>query len=288
MSTNKSQILTHRWIEPLNDNFSFLESSKDAFQNQLDRGFWLEFDVNFSKDNVCFVFHDNTLKRISNWQDMRHFSEIDREEIKRLPFGQWQFTTLEELILSINQARVQWEFSALHIKHTFQKPIYIDIISETMNKVSSVLQDKLFIFDVTVESALYFKKKCKDILLFASVAHEYDRERYNKCVGNTLLSLETVLANKPLFNWVRLDERDRKDYQGSKKLYTDNLFRLCKKNWLYTAVVSPELHNTSPWLLWWEAHEDCASNQSLKTRINEIISYEPDFICTDYPQYYGK
>jgi hypothetical protein len=38
------------------------------------------------------------------------------------------------------------------------------------------------------------------------------------------------------------------------------------------------LHNSSPWLLWWEVHEDVWNIE----RILEIENLKPDFICSDY------
>ena len=46
--------------------------------------------------------------------------------------------------------------------------------------------------------------------------------------------------------------------------------------------MAPELHSKSPWLLWWEKHEDSENINKWHSRIKEIIELKPDFICTDY------
>jgi len=60
---NRSQILTHRGLEPSKPDF-FPESSIEAFINQLHRGFGIEFDPNFVKDGIV-INHDSNLKRIT-------------------------------------------------------------------------------------------------------------------------------------------------------------------------------------------------------------------------------
>ena len=57
-------IITHRGLEPSNPSF-WPESSYEAFEDQLKRGFGIEFDPNFCKDGIV-VSHDSTLKRITN------------------------------------------------------------------------------------------------------------------------------------------------------------------------------------------------------------------------------
>ena len=83
-----------------------------------------------------------------------------------------------------------------------------------------------------------------------------------------------------------MDEWDRKDRNGEKKLYTTEIMNEFKSLWLKTAIISPELHAKSPWLLWWEFHEDAETEEKLKKRIWEIKTLWTDFLCTDYLDYY--
>ncbi len=81
------QILTHRGLEPRNPNFRFLESTQEAFENHLSRGFGLEFDPNFSCDEVCFVFHDDTLNRATEGVDTRATTDVTWDEIQISKFA---------------------------------------------------------------------------------------------------------------------------------------------------------------------------------------------------------
>ena len=73
---NKIIILTHRGLEPNRLDF-YPESSYEAFENQIKRGFGIEFDPLFCKDGII-VSHDKNLARITNGLDNRNFSKIPR------------------------------------------------------------------------------------------------------------------------------------------------------------------------------------------------------------------
>ena len=278
------QIITHRWLEPLNNNFKFIESSKEAFINHLERWYWLEFDINFSKDMVPFIFHDWCLERITNWKDKRNFDEINIEEILSYNLNWNSFISFEELVKNISKYRKDWEYSALHLKSKFQEEKYIDVMLDILNKYENI-ESKIFIFDVKIETAQYLKSKNKNIKLFPSISHKYDIERYNSCTGNTLYSIEDFLDNLDIFDWVWLDEWDRKDIGWEKTLYNKEVFNIIKKENKLIGLVTPELHAKSPWLLWWEAHEDCKNLNILKSRFKEIVDLNPDFICSDYLEF---
>ncbi len=277
-------IITHRWLEPLNLEFKFTESSSEAFENHLYRWYWIEFDINKSKDNKYFIFHDKWFSRISKWKNNQFFNELDYFEIKKIGKDYWiNFILFEDLVWFIIKFHKNNVYSALHLKSTFQDKSTIDYIVWIFNKYD--LYEKIFIFDVKIDTAKYIKSIDKNIKLYPSVAHNYDIERYNKYTWWTLLSLLEVIANKDLFDWVWLDEWDRKNSFGNKKFYSNELFNKLKKLWLKISLVTPELHGKSPWLLWWEIHEDSLNEEILINRINEIKSLNPDYICSDNIQF---
>ncbi len=278
------QIITHRWLEPLNKNFNFTESSKEAFLNQLERWFWLEFDINFSSDLFPFVFHDSNLTRITNGEDKRNFSDLSEKEILNYNLNWNFFIWFEELIKNISSFRNIWEYSALHLKAKFQEKKYINIMLDVLKKYKNI-ENKIFIFDLKIETAKYIKSINTNIKLFPSVAHEYDIIRYNFSTWWTLLTINEFIENKDLFDWVWLDEWDRKDVNWEKTLYNKEIFDIIKKENKFIWLVTPELHAKSPGLLWWEAHEDCKNLDILKWRFKEIISLNPDFICSDYLEF---
>lgn len=275
-------IITHRGLEPSKKNFP-AESSFEAFNNHLSRGFGIEFDINFTKDGKAVIFHDAGLERITKGKDKRIFADMVSEETKttQLQNGN-RLCFFDELLSIINSAGVK-NISALHLKGRFQEKKYLDILLSYLTDNKKTLS-RLFIFDVKIETAKYLKDKMPELNLAPSVAHAYDIKRYDGAANGTLLSIEEVIKNKDLFSWVWLDEWDLTDENGGiKKFYTPEVFEIFKKNKLKIALVTPELHGASPGLLGKEAHPD-AKKDRLFGRIKKIINLKPDALCTDYPE----
>ncbi|MCR4263592.1 MAG: hypothetical protein NUV98_02635 [Candidatus Roizmanbacteria bacterium] len=277
-------IITHRGLEPSRNNF-FPESSIEAFQDQLNRGFGLEFDPNFVKDGIV-VSHDATLERITNGTDTRSFQEISENEATSFEYGKkkkGRMPTLEELLTAMNSAPAI--VHALHFKGTFQtrKKNSTWLLNEIEN--FPTLWDHLVVFDVLPDTAVRFKKQNEHLHIAPSVAHPYDIKRYNKAVSGTLMTIEESISHRDIYDWVLLDEWDLSDENGkTKKLHTKENYEKLKKAGFNIALVTPELHGTSPGLLGGEAHPDAKNNERLFERIEEIIELEPDAIITDYPE----
>ncbi|MBU3913711.1 MAG: hypothetical protein KKE50_06485, partial [Nanoarchaeota archaeon] len=118
-----------------------------------------------------------------------------------------------------------------------------------------------------------------------SVAHQWDIERFNSFVGNTLISVSSALINKKVYDWAWLDEWDLKDRENkTKKTYTQENFEILKNAGYKVALVTPELHRTSPEGYGLESHPDAENKERLFERIEEIISLKPDALCTDYSE----
>lgn len=275
-------IITHRGLEPSKENFP-AESSFEAFDDHLNRGYGIEFDVSFTKDNSIVLFHDAGLERITKGEDKRIFVDMVSEEIKAMQLQNGnRLCFLDELLSIINSASVK-NISALHLKGKFQEKKYLDILLSYFADNKKAFKN-LFVFDVKIETAKYLKDKMPELNLAPSVAHAYDIKRYNEAASGTLLSIEEVIKNKYLFSWVWLDEWDLADKNGGiKKFYTPEIFEIFKKNKLKIALVTPELHGASPGLLGNEAHPD-AEKGRLFGRIKEIINLKPNALCTDYPE----
>jgi glycerophosphoryl diester phosphodiesterase len=249
----RPNIITHRGLDPDIEGFP-PESSIEAFENHLQRGYGIEFDIQPS-DGKLVVSHNKELQG------------------KKPP-------TIDEVLALMsryNDSRI----SAIHYKGRFQNSQTSDLL---LAAISPEIESKLIVFDVTIETAAYIKAKRKGIRLAPSVSHQFDIERYNSVVGETLIPTEKAIASKDLFDWVWLDEWDRTDAEGKRKtLYSKETFDLFRKNSLKIALVTPELHATSPGLLGSESHEDGRDIGSLEKRIAEIVALEPDAICTDHP-----
>lgn len=276
-----AQIITHRGLDPSRPGHP-KESSLEAFLNQLKRGYGLEFDLQFTKDREIVINHSPNLASISGGQDERSFADLTESEIVSLSFDGCHLASLETLLAMIDGSD-KGGLNAIHLKYSWQSPEYLDIILEKLER-AEIDFEHFVMFDVKIEAARYLKKKCPQLSLAPSVAHPFDIQRYNGAVGETLLSFDEVRSNCALFDWVWLDEWDLADEGGrTKKLYTAETFDFFRRLGLKIALVTPELHRTSPGLLGGEAHADAETQERLFTRLAEILSLRPDAVCTDYP-----
>ena len=255
-----TKVTTHRGLDPDRAPY-FPESSFEAFRDQLERGYGLEFDIQFSTKGEMIVSHDINLNQV-------------------------HLTTLPKLLELIEKKSSNNSLSALHLKSGSQTPEKIDQILLALEKINP---NKFIIFDVNLESAKYIKNKNHKIQIAGSVSHPHDILRYNKAVGGTLLTLDELVKNKNLFSWAWLDEWDRTNKDEKiKSLYNKETFDKLRKEKIKIALVTPELHTTSPGLLGGESHQDARSRETLNKRLVEIVKLKPDAICTDYPDHVSQ
>ncbi len=279
-STIIPQVLTHRGLEPDNIGF-FSEGSHEAFNDHISRGFGIEFDINFTADGQILILHDDCLGRITNGADMRYISEMTTLEAQSITLPSGHICSLNELLESIKSGTAA--INALHLKGNLQTPANLDTLIVIL-KNNPLLLNRLLIFDVTIETAKYLKKRIPELQLAPSVSHGHDIDRYNSFAHGTLMQINTAIDNQNLFDWVWLDEWDRKDVNNNKKsIYTAEIIERIRDKNMKVAIVSPELHATSPKLLGGEHHEDALNDEMLKKRMKEIVRLRPDAICTDFP-----
>jgi len=274
-------ILNHRGLSP-EKKHSFTENSLESFKYYLKKGYGIEFDLNFTKDNRIIIFHDNSLKRVTNGKNNELIRDLSFSEMKKIHLKKGRLCELSELLQLIfeNKSRI----NAMHLKGNFQKKKYLDILINILKNYRNIL-NKLIIFDIKIETAKYLKNKIPNLLLAPSIAHKFDIKRYNKFTKKTLISINRAIKYKNFFKWAWLDEWDLKNSSNkSKKLYTKETFQILKSHGFKIALVSPELHSISPGLLGGESHEDAKNKIILKKRIKEILKLSPDAICTDYPE----
>lgn len=273
-------IITHRGLDPSKKNY-FAESSLEAFTDQLERGYGLEFDLQVTKDNKIIITHDSDLNRVSYGKDVRKIAELTQDEILSKEFGNCHLTSFRDLLKLIQDKQSPDSISAIHIKHHCQNKENFDII---LGYLKDENVDNFILFDITPEGAKYLKSKNGNLHLAPSVSHPFDIKRYSTAVGGTLINAEQALNHVELFDWVWLDEWDlTNENNGSKKFYTKEIFDMFKSKGIKVALVAPELHALSPDLLGGESHQDALNKETLIQRTREIINLDPDAICTDYP-----
>lgn len=278
----KTKVITHRGLDPDRTPFH-KESSLQAFTSHLRRGYGIEFDAQFASNGAMIAVHDKSLERLTNGADKRLISELHPSQIRTMDFDGDNLITIPVLLSLIQLKSRLGSLSAFHLKS----------INQTLERMAAVLDalnlidpNKFIIFDAKVESARYLKKENSKLRLAASVAHPHDVKRYNDCVGGTLITIEDIINNKDLFDWAWLDEWDLMDEDGKEKtLYNSETFKALRDQGISIALVTPELHGTSPGLLGGEAHPDASPRERLNRRLAEIIALDPDAICTDHPDY---
>lgn len=251
-----THVITHRGLDPARGEGYFAESSYEAFEDQLRRGFGIEFDPRAD----LLVAHDDLSRTTKNG---------------------CHTASLKQVAELISNLQAPGAISALHLKHRVQEKGVLDALLPYFENFDP---SKFFIFDATLETAAYLKEKKSALVLGASVAHPYDIECYGNATGGTLYTAEEILLRRDLFDWVTLDEWDRARANGEEKaLYTAETFKQLRSAGFKICVISPELHATSPGLLGGEAHPDAKDHATLIARIKEILALSPDAICTDYP-----
>ena len=250
-------IITHRGLDPSKENY-FAENSREAFADQLARGFGLEFDPRHAPDGRIVVAHR-------------------ARDIALLGSSLVTFRGLLQMIAESKSKALH----AIHLKADAQEVRFLD---ELYRELTEADEGRYILFDLAIPAAEYLKRRDGRLHLAPSVSHSYDILRYNSAVGGTLLSLDEALSHRDLYDWVWLDEWDRTDRdEGVKKLYTPEIFARLREFGFNIALVTPELHATSPGLLGGEAHQDGATKAKLQKRLEEIIALHPDAVCTDYP-----
>jgi glycerophosphoryl diester phosphodiesterase len=289
-----TNILTHRGLDPDYPDFP-AESSYQAFLDHCQRGFGLEFDVCFLKDQAIGIFHDSTLSRLSNDLDTRELSQISKLEFQTLRLNKCRFILLKDLLKIIECSKS--DLHALHFKAKYQNKTNVQNLCRELNTYPKQLQ-KILIFDLTPETARHIRELYPEAQLGCSVSREFEVIKYNSAVYGSLLSPAHFEQHSKLYDWAWLDEwelscsdgqsqtnyyQDLNLFENQSELYNQNVF-----NWLRSlnkkiAVVSPELHATSPGLLGGEKHQDASPRSRLENRIKKILKLKPDAICSDFP-----
>ena len=253
-------IATHRGLDPEHSNFPWKESSYEAFEDHLIRGFWIEFDLQLSSSGDFYISH-------------HQIPEADTKNHKEI-------LSLNRLFALLRRHEGK---GAMHIKHFIQKDDILERVISSLKNNQDLLSS-LLLFDVTLESGLRLKNELPRLSLAQSVSDEYDIARFNSCVGGTLTPLTEAIKNRDTFDWIWFDEWDLSGRDGGEKtLYNPTNFDRARDLGFKIAVVSPELHATSPGLLGKECHPDGSDYQRNTKRITEIARHGVDLICTDFP-----
>lgn len=137
--TNKAHLIAaHR-----GDRSIRAENTMSAFKSSLKKADFIELDVNFTKDGVAVIIHDDTLQRTSNVTKDSYFKKpynvIDYtyEEIRRLDFSSWflekdpfgmiKKNSIYNQIKSIPTQRISKLSEVLQFAKSYNLPLNIEI-----------------------------------------------------------------------------------------------------------------------------------------------------------------
>lgn len=278
----KKRVITHRGLDPDMRNF-YKESSLEAFDSHLKRGFaGIEFDPSPTLDGFIVV-HDQTLDRLTMNKDKRKIGDLNTAEALRvLSFKNCRMGSLEELFNLIEEN--SQTMNVLHLKGYLQTPGIISRLTAILSKFPNI-SEKLLVFDVKKDTAKKLKSKLPALRILPSVAHDFDIQRFGELTGNTLINIDEAIEwrKEGLIDGIWADEWDRLGKDGEKKLYTEKFFEKIKKLGMFSVVVSPELHRTSPGLYGNEIHEDARNFNSIDERVRDVNINGADYFCTDHP-----
>jgi glycerophosphoryl diester phosphodiesterase len=283
------QLITHRGIDVrLGDSqaWAMQESRWESFSAQIRAGWGLEFDVRPLNDGQLAISHDSSLGRIAPGHEQL-ISTLTRSEFEAIQVPGGRLCMLDELLRLI--AEGGQGISALHLKSHCHEPAILAKILETLETKFESLIGRLLLFDATPPVAEKIVKKLPGLDIAASVAHTYDIFRYGALTGETLLTSEQVIANQHLYSWVWLDEWDTVDIDSGEKIFVNHKsVELFRNAGFKVAVVSPELHASSPALLGGEAHKDGSDDKRLVERWAQLGQLRVDALCTDHASWIAE
>ena len=277
-------LVTHRGIDvPLGALVGQIigESTWEAFFVQVNNGYGIEFDLQPMSDDGFAICHDQNLTRISGGLSSALVSELDKSKLNKITLEHGRLCELDELLnlLSKNSKTT----SALHLKKACQNESLLDLLVDKLNQFPNLLDGRLILFDVIPIAARYLKKSIPNINIAASVSDIYDVQRYGALTGGTLMTIDEVIEQREVYNWVWLDEWDIRNPLGeTKSLVTRKIIKLLRANGFKIAVVSPELHATSPALYGNGIHEIGANPEMLKSYWMDLADIDIDLLCTDH------
>src|SRR3989338_6056993 len=112
-------ILTHRGLAPSKERY-FAESSREAFGDQIARGFGLEFDLQVTKDGDFVVLHDQTLARPTAGADTRKIAEVTLPALLKMDIRNSHLASFRELLQMIAANPNNLSVNAIHLKSKLQ------------------------------------------------------------------------------------------------------------------------------------------------------------------------
>lgn len=241
-------IFSHRGI-----GFGLKENSVEAFKECLENRFSIEVDVQKTSDNELVMFHNEFIVGL-NGNTIR----IMQSTFNEIKDSICSFSSLLDIFSKYDDNLKM----AIHVKDENQDNILELVCREIADRG---LINRCFIFDVTMQGANKIKSINQSIMVGISVSEK----RYSKTI----------------YLWEDLEERCCDivwwDEWGKEKLYTKKSLEKIKNTQKKVYAISPELHKV-------HFHPMSGDLSKIKGLWKNLIYFEVDGICTDYPIEFRK
>lgn len=210
----KNLIIAHRGFRGIN-----VENSLEAFENSIEKSDFIEFDIQFTKDYIAVIHHDDTLKRLSNVKELSLYKNMKPWFIKDFYFEQ-----IKDLRVQGTKIASLEEFLFLAKKRNIYFNLEIKDINKYMN-IKKAIQNVL---------ELIYKYKCQNLALISAFNHEYLKIIREK---DKNISLAVLCENKKNPNTLEyLKSLDVQAYNISKSLVNEDLIKELKNENIETLV----------------------------------------------------
>ena len=218
------------------------ENTMSAFENSLGKADFIELDVNFTKDGVAVIIHDDTLQRTSNVDKNSIFkkpykvTDYTYEEIKQLDFSSWflkkdpfkrvKKDNLKKEINSLPTQRISKLTEVLQFAKVNKMPLNIEIKDMTDTPFDETAPTK--VVNLIEEFDL------KDKILISSFNHYYIKKtkRLSPSIDTAALEEDKIPSN--LISYLK--ELKVSAYHPHLPLVTKELVQNLKKHHLFTNV----------------------------------------------------
>ncbi len=248
LQSRNMEIFAHRGL--LN---KFPENSIAALVEAFKLGFGVETDLRLTRDNDFIVIHDDNFKRLTG-KDLavKDLTEAEAREPNYFNSKE-KIISLKELLIEYQKHKFN-EPLAIHLKADSQTKQGLNLIAEFWQKYN--LYRRAFVFDLSLKSLKLIKEIDKNIDVALIISeNKFDT---NVCLWNDVKNedFEVVWAAE----W--------------RSFYSQGLINKVKSSKRKIYAMSPDVHRVLGHPLAHQGYEKTWQN---------LIKWEVDGICTDYP-----
>ncbi|MGA1931556.1 glycerophosphodiester phosphodiesterase [Arcobacter sp. YIC-464] len=198
---------------------TYVENSFEALTNSVKDSDFLEFDIQFTKDYIPIIHHDETLLRMSEIEKIEDFKDrypyyiknFYFDEIKDIDIRGTKLLKLEDFLVYAYNHHIYFNLEIKDIPQSLRERKAIDIILE-----------------------LIYKYKCEEQVLISAFIHRYLEVIRAK---DKTVSLALLCENKQPSNIInRLKKIKAQSYNINKELVEKELIEKLKKEGIKTLV----------------------------------------------------